>query len=91
MLLQLAGETLDKTRSHYLAEAGKIVQLSATPDNAHALAPAPGEIRNLKIQYNAALVLGTGRLRVGVGFDDPSGPLRQKSGLRGFLEWRQGF
>lgn len=27
MSLQLVGETIDKTRSHYLAEAGKIVQL----------------------------------------------------------------
>ena len=27
MPLQLVGETIDKTRSHYLAEAGKIVQL----------------------------------------------------------------
>jgi serine/threonine-protein kinase HipA len=27
MLLQLVGETIDKTRSHYLAETGKLVQL----------------------------------------------------------------
>ena len=27
MPLQLVGETIDKTRSHYLAETGKLVQL----------------------------------------------------------------
>lgn len=29
MALHLVGETIDKDRSHYLAEAGKLVQLRA--------------------------------------------------------------
>jgi len=66
----------------------------AAPDPTHALSPSPAEIRNVELQYNRGLKLGTlgsGQLRVGLGFDDTSGPLRQSTDVRGFLEWRQGL
>ena len=66
----------------------------ATPDADHALAPGPAEIRNVELEYNRALDLGRlgrGRLRVGLGLDDSSGPVRNAADVRGFIEWRQGF
>lgn len=65
-----------------------------SPDATHALAPAPGEVRNLELEYNRPLAvrgIGDGQLRIGVGYDDRSGVLREDANVRGFIEWRQGF
>lgn len=70
------------------------VNRGGSPDAAHALSTAHGEIRNVELEYNRALELrgiGRGRLRLGLGYDDRSGALRQNADLRGFIEWRQEF
>ena len=63
-------------------------------DRFHALSPSPATVRNLEIQYNRALELGDwgrGRMRIGIGFDSTTGPVLDRAGARGFLEWQQGL
>jgi hypothetical protein len=66
----------------------------AAPDATHALAAGPAGIRNIELEYTRALDLrgiGGGRLRVGLGYDDRTGAVRNEADVRGFVEWRQGF
>ncbi len=89
LLVRPSGETFG-----VLARKVDVNRGGAAPDATHALAPGPGAIRNVELEYNRPLEWrggGGGRLRIGVGYDDRSGALREDADLRGFIEWRQGL
>lgn len=84
LLVRPSGETYSLLLRKVNLNRGGIV-----PDRNHALSSAPGQLKNLELQYNRGFAIG--QIRVGLGVDDSSGPSRNGTDLRGFIEWRQGY
>jgi hypothetical protein len=58
-------------------------------DPLHAVSPGPDDLDNVEIQYTRRQ--WGGEIRLGVGYDDFTGPTTLDSDFRGFLEWRYGL
>jgi hypothetical protein len=54
----------------------------------HSISDVPLDLDNVELRYSRGL--GTSKINVGVGYDDPS-ITGSASGLRGFLSWQKGF
>jgi hypothetical protein len=58
-------------------------------DPAHPVSVTRNALRNLELQYNRHFPRG--ELGIGLGLDDYAAPVRTRSDVRGFVQWRQGF
>ena len=55
----------------------------------HALSTLPGDLDNVELRIAKRFVLN--ELRVGVGYDDPTGLDDETSKVRGYVTWQRGF
>jgi hypothetical protein len=55
----------------------------------HAISGVPLGVNNVELRYSRGL--GTGRVSVGLGYDDPALKANSGSQVHGFVNWQQGF
>jgi hypothetical protein len=55
----------------------------------HSISSVPLDVDNVELRYSRGL--GTGKVSVGLGYEDPATRADASSGVRGFLTWQQGF
>jgi hypothetical protein len=87
-MISLAG-LLTRTNGDLLSIEMRHAQLNRDGSGTHAISEVPADLDNVELRYSK--IFGTGKVSIGLSYDDWSAPVDGASDVRGSISWQQGF